>query len=198
MYLAAATTPDGVIIEGGKRPIPFEHVDPRGLTEATRELVTARLRSSPGCLHNARPGAFAEKELASGMIEVRHVLISPLAVQVDLTAADFKKVGLDQMLRGVRTLEDEVLPRVAAGADGDALWDHDRSNGLDYEHGLQRIYDAFFRGDPIRVTWQEDHWDITDGRHRLRAAQLAGLRVVPATVVMTRRDWAGTRGGGDG
>jgi hypothetical protein len=58
----------------------------------------------------------------------------------------------------------------------------DRQTGRDYQNGLQRVYEAFFGGQHIRLErWRgEAKWDIINGRHRIEVARELGLEAVPA------------------
>jgi hypothetical protein len=53
--------------------------------------------------------------------------------------------------------------------------------GRSYADGLQRVYDAFFGSDPIRLEKVpgSDAWRVIDGRHRLRLAVELGWTMVP-------------------
>jgi hypothetical protein len=97
---------------------------------------------------------------------------------------DYHKVPYETMLEGVRRFDREVRPAVERGAGSDYFREKDRQTGATYEHGLERLYDAFYGGEAIRLTRMRDgRYDVTNGYHRLRAARDAGLRSVPASVV---------------
>jgi ParB-like chromosome segregation protein Spo0J len=54
---------------------------------------------------------------------------------------------------------------------------------VDYEHGLERLYDAFYGSDPIRLTKRLDgRYEVTGGYHRLLVARETGLEKIAASV----------------
>jgi hypothetical protein len=100
-----------------------------------------------------------------------------------LSKDDFRKYSYDQMLNGVRRFDREVRPAVEAGQGRDYFRAKDREVGVDYQHGLERLYDAFYGSEPIRVTkLKSGRYDVTNGRHRLFVAKQAGLRSLPMRV----------------
>ena len=59
----------------------------------------------------------------------------------------------------------------------------DQKARLDYAHGDQRIYEAFYGQDAIRVTWDGSRYDIINGRHRIWLAKHAGLETLPVHLI---------------
>ena len=96
----------------------------------------------------------------------------------------FEKVPYDEMQRGFHALRHEVLPAMngtANPAGVDAFASRDAAAGVAYEHGLQRVYEAFFGDDPIYLSRGRDAelFSVTSGRHRIKTAMDAGWTAVP-------------------
>jgi hypothetical protein len=72
------------------------------------------------------------------------------------------------------------------GANGDYWAEYDRARGLDYEHGYQRVYDAFYGTDAIRVNWDGTNYDIINGRHRVWLARRMEIDWLPVRVIERR------------
>jgi hypothetical protein len=107
--------------------------------------------------------------------------VEPTDFEVD----DFTKVPADEMARGFRALAEHVLPLIdigGHGADSTRFGDVDRASGTEYSSGLQRVYDAFFGTDAIRLDRRAGGgvWSVTNGRHRLAVARRLGITHVPA------------------
>ena len=101
-----------------------------------------------------------------------------------LSVRDFHKYSYDEMLEGARRFDLEVRPAVEAGSGRDYFQQKDREAGADYEHGLERLYDAYFGSEPIRVTkLKGGRMEVTNGRHRLFVAKQAGIRTVHVSMV---------------
>jgi len=128
------------------------------------------------------PGQWQEKG-------IQNVPVQAILSQIDLgqshvkNAQDFTKIPYDTMVEGCRKLAQVVLPAVANGADRDYFARLDQEHGLQYEHGYERIYDAFYGGDAIRLTKRGNQYDIINGYHRLFVAKELGLEYLPASVV---------------
>ena len=98
-------------------------------------------------------------------------------------AKDFGKVAHETMLEGFRKLQEVVLPAVEQGADGDYFAKLDQEQGLQYEHGYERVYDAFYGDDAIRVNKMGEKYDVINGYHRLFVAKELGLETLPIQIV---------------
>jgi len=61
----------------------------------------------------------------------------------------------------------------------------DRRAGRTYEAGLQRVYEAFFGHDRIRLSRIKGstRWTIDNGRHRIQVARALGWQAIPAEPV---------------
>jgi hypothetical protein len=61
----------------------------------------------------------------------------------------------------------------------------DRRAGRAYEAGLQRVYEAFFGHDRIRLSRIKGstRWTIDNGRHRIQVARALGWQAIPAEAV---------------
>jgi len=108
--------------------------------------------------------------------------------QIDLSDSpvhsqgDFHKVSYDDMAHGLRTLEG-MKPEIARGANADYFADQDRRAGLPYPYGRQRIYEAFYGQEAIRLNQQGNRYTVVNGYHRLCVAKDLGLQTVPARVI---------------
>jgi hypothetical protein len=100
------------------------------------------------------------------------------------SAAEFRKTDKETMRRGFVQLQSEILPRLArnAACASDYFGAIDLQNEHDYEHGLQRVFDAFFGQDHVHLGRANaaGMFDVINGRHRIRLAQELGWDVVPA------------------
>jgi flagellar biosynthesis regulator FlaF len=96
---------------------------------------------------------------------------------------DFHKVSYEDMVEGFRKLNNVVLPGVQEGASGDDFSQMDAQQGLDYEHGYRRIYDAFYGEGAIHVNkLGENSYDIDNGYHRIFVARDMALETISAKV----------------
>lgn len=102
-------------------------------------------------------------------------------------SADFQKLSAPEMKAGLDRLE-EMKPTIASGkgASSDHWAEHDRQHGLDYAHGYQRVYEAFYGNDAIRVDKDGDRYDIVNGRHRVWLAKRMDINDLPARVIERR------------
>ncbi len=91
------------------------------------------------------------------------------------------------MKAGLERLE-EMKPVIAngEGANSDYWAKHDRQQGLDYEHGYQRVYEAFYGNDAVRLNKDGDRYDIVNGRHRVWLAKRMDIGALPARVTERR------------
>ncbi|MDW7651684.1 MAG: hypothetical protein SCK29_12935 [Bacillota bacterium] len=97
----------------------------------------------------------------------------------------FGKTAREEMRYGFGTLEADVLPALKEDlARGSSYFgERDRDSGRDYQDGEQRVYDAFFGHDHIRLErWEgEPQYSITNGRHRIAVARELGWAEIPAS-----------------
>lgn len=111
----------------------------------------------------------------------------PLA-KIDLSdsyiesADDYKKVPYETMRVGVQRLIDVIRPAVQNGANADYFREMDSIQGLNYEHGYLRVYEAFYGNEPVRLEKLGDTYKVVNGYHRLKIAQEMGLTDIPALV----------------
>jgi hypothetical protein len=99
---------------------------------------------------------------------------------------DFHKTSHDEMVRGFDTLKKEIRPALEKGADTDYFRNLDQQRGVDYAHGTQRVYEAFYGKDAIRIEKIGDHYTVINGYHRLFVAKELNVPNVPASVVEKR------------
>ena len=113
-------------------------------------------------------------------LEVRKLGV-PEGIQ---TAGDFHKVSEEEMRGGILRLQ-EMLPAIESGAgtSSDYWAAYDKQRGLEYVNGYQRVYEAFYGQDAIRVTFDGDKHDIVNGRHRVWLAQQMGIAHLPMRVI---------------
>ena len=95
--------------------------------------------------------------------------------------SDFLKVTYDEMVTGLHKLQNTVLPAVEQGADKDYFAKLDRKQGLPFQHGYQRIYEAFYGAEPIRVEKNGENYNAINGYHRLFVAKKLGIKIQSGT-----------------
>lgn len=136
-----------------------------------------------------------EFALPTGFKWVRLDEISPSEISRLPDASDFIKVSYEQVKRGLEILLNEVLPAIArhgSTADSDFFAEHDRQSGSESTVGAQTIHQAFFgraRPEHVRVERFEgdSHYEITNGRHRIKVALDSGWPAIPSEVVEVPR-----------
>lgn len=98
--------------------------------------------------------------------------------------ADFEKAPYEEMQAGMRKLE-LMKPSIADGTRADsAAWrQFDQEEGLSYPDGYQKVYDAFYGDDAVRVVKIGSHYEIDKGRHRIYLAKESFAREIPARVI---------------
>ena len=100
------------------------------------------------------------------------------------SAEAFEKVPYGEMRRGFDALAKEILPAISNNtnpATPDLFASRDSMAGVTYEHGLQRVYEAFFGDDPIYLSRRgSGKFSVTNGRHRIKVAVDVGWSAVPA------------------
>lgn len=101
--------------------------------------------------------------------------------------SDFHKTRHDEMVDGFEKLDEVVDPALERGADSDYFRELDQRQGLDYEHGYQRVYEAFYGDSSVRVEKDGDVYRVINGAHRLSVARELGRETVPARVLERRR-----------
>lgn len=91
-------------------------------------------------------------------------------------------ISYDDAVDATEQLE-SIKPQIAQGLDSGDFAAQDAANGLDYEHGKQRVYDLFYGSQSIRLNKDGDAYSIVHGRHRVYVAKELGLDSIPADVV---------------
>jgi hypothetical protein len=123
-------------------------------------------------------------------VEDEAVIFVPIS-QIDMSRdmdhvkgpGDFHKTSYEEMVAGFRKLQEVVQPAVEKGHDVDYFREMDQELGLDYEHGYQRIYEAFYGDSSIRLEKIGNVYRIINGAHRLWVAKRLNIQNVPARVV---------------
>ncbi len=116
--------------------------------------------------------------------EIRTVLID----QIDLSdspvrnAADFRKVSHEEMVEGLRKLQ-QVQHWIEQGATDQMLRDIDAQQGLSGARGYHNIYQVFYGDSAIVLEKVGDGYGVINGYHRLAVANELGLTTIPARVV---------------
>lgn len=118
---------------------------------------------------------------------IRDMNPSELPDPTEIETEGFSKVPEDMVRLGLQRLQ-EMRPLIenGIGANSDYWAEYDRTHGLDYEHGYQRVYEAFYGGDAIRVNWDGTNYDIINGRHRVWLARRMGIDWLPVRVIERR------------
>ncbi|MCC6606683.1 MAG: hypothetical protein IT327_25975 [Anaerolineae bacterium] len=117
-------------------------------------------------------------------VGMQSVSVNDLPVPEGISdAKDFKKISMDRMTNGIFKLQ-EMKSAISSGegANSDFWADFDRQQGLEYSNGYQQVYDAFFGGDAIKVTFDGKNYDIVNGRHRIWLAKRLGIDFLPIRV----------------
>lgn len=140
----------------------------------------------------------AEQTVAAGLAGIMDAPLPEGFTWVPLTAIsatalaelpaddDYKKVAKAEMQRGFAVLQRDVLPAIKRDvANRDYFFQLDQQTGQAYEHGVQRIYEAFFGDEPITLDRNRDSatFNVTLGRHRLKVARELGWPAVPAKLI---------------
>lgn len=96
-----------------------------------------------------------------------------------------KGVSYHEMALGYEALRRDILPAIgdlANPAGNDTFAEQDRSAGVPYELGKQRIYEAFFsQSDPIHIepAGPGELYTVASGRHRIKVAMDLGWTAIP-------------------
>ena len=97
---------------------------------------------------------------------------------------DFKKITEAEMRSGLAKLQEmKSLIESGAGASSDYWANYDREHKLDFSEGYQRVFDAFYGNDCIKVNKDQNAYDIDNGRHRIWLAKQMGIEELPMRVV---------------
>ncbi len=96
---------------------------------------------------------------------------------------DFHKISYEEMKQGFHKLREVVQPAVEEGHNVDYFRDLDQGLGVDYEHGYQRVYEAFYGDSAIRLEKSGDVYRVINGAHRLWVANQLNIQNVPARVI---------------
>lgn len=152
----------------------YEKFDQR-TTEAQRRQYEDRLRNATD----------ADKPFAQwqerGVIDVP---VRDLPNIDDIQGSqDFKKISEAEMVDGLHKLslmKSDIDQ--GPGRSSDYWRKFDEQEGLDHANGYQRVYDAFYGGDAIRLNKIGDQYEVINGRHRIWLAQQLGYNALPASV----------------
>ncbi len=97
---------------------------------------------------------------------------------------DYKKVSLEDMKAGIHRWQ-EMRSTIDSGpGNSSEYWlGIDQTRGFDYSSGYQKIYDAFYGQDAIRVEKSGNNFSIINGRHRIWAAKQMGIDQLPIHLI---------------
>jgi hypothetical protein len=115
---------------------------------------------------------------------IQHVRLTDLPYPDGINGPDdFRKVNLETMHAGIVRLQ-EMLPIIECGEgrSSDYWAQVDQQHGLSYEHGYQRIYEAFYGDSAIKLERIGKQYTIINGRHRVWLAKQMGIETLPARV----------------
>lgn len=133
--------------------------------------------------------------LPKGFSWVKVNNINPNEINALPTKDDYGKVSYEVMKSGLELLKNEVLPAVkelGEKADSDYFNQLDIEKGRETQNGARRVFNAFFgRTTPEHIRLErfagDPHYDITNGRHRIKLALDLGWDAVPAEVIEVKR-----------
>ena len=99
-------------------------------------------------------------------------------------AEDFMKVSMKDMKAGLKRFQEMGKVIESGQGNNKEYWaKKDRQRGLDYPNGYQRIYEAFYGREPIRITKNGNQYTIENGRHRVWMAKKMGIKSLPVSLV---------------
>ncbi|MCO5067978.1 MAG: hypothetical protein M9910_04715 [Kiritimatiellae bacterium] len=167
-------------------------LDLDGSTDSTHPAARGDDKNAGGGLPSWED--ITQVALPGGFVWVR---LDDIALQDELKnvqhPGDFSKVAYDEMRSGAQRFVEHVLPVVAkdpSHATSEHFAELDRAAGVTYEHGLQRVFEAYLgRWTPIYLCrgQTDERFSITNGRHRIKVASDLGWTAVPAQVKDLRR-----------
>jgi hypothetical protein len=98
--------------------------------------------------------------------------------------SDFQKIPASEMEAGMKRLQ-AIQQMEARGlpSNSDAWRAVDQKLGLDYQHGYQSVYEAFYGDTAIRLEKDGDRYNIINGGHRIWLAKRNGISSLPARVI---------------
>lgn len=120
---------------------------------------------------------------------VRFVSVADLPEPAGVSGgADFRKISEPEMRAGIEKLQ-EMRPVIESGlgASSDYWADYDRRRGMEYAGGYQRVYEAFYGDDCIKVNDDGGSYDIDNGRHRIWLAKRMGVGQLPMRVIKRKK-----------
>lgn len=170
-----------------ERPVSGPSKEVRGRAKERIAQTTQLLKQRGNKADPSQAEGFAKggKWINTG---IRDVPVSDLPDPEDISGpSDFQKVSQSKMRVGLERLQQmKSIIDSGEGASSDYWAEFDRKRGLDYAHGYQRIYDAFYGDDAIRVNKDGDEYDVINGRHRIWLAKRMGIRKLPTRVIERR------------
>jgi len=97
---------------------------------------------------------------------------------------DFVKVTLKEMQEGLMKLEEiRLVLKTGNGMNSDHWAGVDKEKGFEYANGYQRVYDAFYGIEPIRIERTGNTYTLINGRHRVWAAKQMGIKTLPVVLI---------------
>lgn len=148
-----------------------------------RLAMEQRLRSAEAAKPAAPPGDNPNRrQIDHGVIDVPvRDLPRPEGVH---GPADFHKYPEDEMVRELHDLENmKHTIHSGEGRSSDYWRAVDQQVGRDYQHGYQRVYEAFYGDDAVRLEKIGDKYNVINGEHRIYLAKQIGYQTLPAHVI---------------
>lgn len=164
------------IIEERKKIVKLQEEQCRILREKIGNVVTGDTSQ-----YEPRSKASVSEQIKWVDEGIRQVAVNGFERPEGITGqGDFKKISMDEMRSGILRLQD-MWPTIENGVgDNSDYWaNYDKKHNLAYNNGYQRVFDAFFGMDAIKVTFDGERYDIVNGRHRIWLAKNMGIDYLP-------------------
>jgi hypothetical protein len=96
-------------------------------------------------------------------------------------------LNIFDIFEGLEKLDSIILPAIRQGRCPAYFSRLDGEQGMDYEHGYRRIYDAYYGPDAIMLRKVGDLYEIVNGYRRIFVAAILGMESIPARVLEQSR-----------
>ena len=160
--------------------------------QGAREQQDKELREDLAASENRpKPPYYKDSAPAAGKLEGDHWEDRGI---IDVPVADLPEpegvngpqdfdhhIAYEDAVLATRQLQ-EMKPQIDGGYKSDDFADLDKSKGLEYAEGQQRVYDLYYGNDPVALDKDGNKYDIVSGRHRIFVAKENGYDTIPARV----------------